>query len=433
MAENKGFKGLEDQKNEETDQAHSSGQASFSLVITRQIIEAARLLSTNNMDTNNKLIEIIETLTKILEEQEEMKAKSRPSFNWRKIKRKRKMAYYYCIKSESQLEIYKECFNKNEITLPKHHIPKCRKDETTEEYELRLKIKKQNLKQEAEILKLRSRNYKEKVNALDIQVRNFIESTYNQNETKMKFIKNKWEIDCKKEELKSRQILQSQETIWRLQIRTFKTPASAIKSYDKRNKHTTNDCETHLKLTKQNQDVDTEKQNTSEEQTLLANLKKLEHEYMNEMGKMIHAQDSKLYFDDARLKKVGIEINEIELRLYNNSFKAKQVSHNYMINSSIIRNMYQASKHSEKIISTRLKSQIPVPIRKKKIELRLHNNNLEAIQVSHNYIPNSSIIRNVYKASKHNEKIINTRIKSQIPVPIRKKNKVRYKLTFDIK
>ena len=52
----------------------------------------------------------------------------------RKMKKKGKLSYYYRLKNEEMAEIYKEYYNKNEVTVPSHLVPKHQPEETKQEY-----------------------------------------------------------------------------------------------------------------------------------------------------------------------------------------------------------------------------------------------------------------------------------------------------------
>ena len=127
-----------------------------------------------------------------------------------------------------------------------------------------------------------------------------------------------------------------------------------------------------MELAKESKDAGAEKRKDYYEQIQVESLKELEHEYMAEMEKMINAKENRKYFNDARMKKVGIEIHKLELKLRNNNFNTKKASCNYVSNSTISSNTIKINKPKEENINNKLKSQIPIPIKKKnKVKYKL--------------------------------------------------------------
>ena len=56
----------------------------------------------------------------------------------RKKKKKRKLLYYYQLKSEKIAEMYEALCDNTEMSLPNHLVPKHQREETKEEYKLRV-------------------------------------------------------------------------------------------------------------------------------------------------------------------------------------------------------------------------------------------------------------------------------------------------------
>ena len=119
----------------------------------------------------------------------------------RKMKKKRKLFYYYRLKDERKAKIYKECYNKNEITVPSHLIPKHQPEETKQEYRLRIEHAKQRLKQEIEILESRRDTYEKKTKKIDNEIDNMIKLKYDKDPARKEFFRHKWKAECNIEEL----------------------------------------------------------------------------------------------------------------------------------------------------------------------------------------------------------------------------------------
>ena len=116
------------------------------------------------------------------------------------------MAYYYYLKNTNIAEIYSECYDKNCITIPKQLVPRHRRNESIQEYNLRLQHAKEKLYQETEIVEYRMNKYKEKLYRIDIEIDNLIENRHRNDMSKVESMKNQWKEDCKNEEIKSQQI-----------------------------------------------------------------------------------------------------------------------------------------------------------------------------------------------------------------------------------
>ena len=143
MAESIQHKGFDD-KQDET-RFHSS-RASFLLVVVKQIRESAILISECNPNDMLKLAKNIVELSNTLEyhikiDETRATKKEQITLNYirttKKMKKKRKLSYYYYLKNETMAELYKEYYNKKEITVTNHLVPKHKPEETKQEYQLR--------------------------------------------------------------------------------------------------------------------------------------------------------------------------------------------------------------------------------------------------------------------------------------------------------
>jgi len=159
------------------------------------------------------------------------------SRNIKKMKKKRKLSYYYYLKNERMAQLYKGYYNKKEITVPNHLIPRHKPEETKQEYQLRLDHSQQKLKQEIQILESKRETYEKKTKIIDNEIDTIIMMRYEKHPIKKAYFKNKLIAKCKREELKSSQMGQAKEAYMRSKIHTLKTNANPATTKSKRKKH----------------------------------------------------------------------------------------------------------------------------------------------------------------------------------------------------
>ena len=190
MAESKQRNDFDDQEDE---RKFKSGPASFLLVVIKQVREAATLIpECNSIETlklANNIVEMSNTLEyyiKIDETRAKKKEQTTSEYSRliRKMKKKRKLSYFYRLKNEKMAEIYKEYYNKNEITVPSHLVPKHQPEESKHEYQLRVEHAKQKLKQEIQILESRRDTYEKKTKMMDNEIDNMIVTKYDKHPMK---------------------------------------------------------------------------------------------------------------------------------------------------------------------------------------------------------------------------------------------------------
>ena len=109
--------------------------------------------------------------------------------NLRKLKKKRKLAYYYALKNRNLAKLYDGCCEQKYITIPKNFVPKHRQEETKQECEVRLKHCKYRLMQDKELLQLRADRYTEKFRTLDKDIDIPIEMKYSKTPPKIDHFK----------------------------------------------------------------------------------------------------------------------------------------------------------------------------------------------------------------------------------------------------
>ena len=289
MAESKQRNGFDDQEDETRFQ---SGPASFLLVVIKQVRETATLIpECNPIDTlklARNIVEMSNTLEyyiKIDETRDTKKEQTISEYSRliRKMKKKRKLFYYYRLKNEKMAEIYKEYCNKNEITVPSHLVPKLQPEETKQEYQLRVEHAKEKLKQEIQILEPRRDTYEKKTKMMDNEIDNMIMTKYDKHHINKEYFRNKWIEERKTEEFKSSRIWQPKEAYIRSKMYTLKANANPVETQSKRGNH---------KLTKTKS---RRLENTGSERLIESNqskLRGLEHEYIKEFEKKMHAAES---------------------------------------------------------------------------------------------------------------------------------------------
>ena len=198
MAESKKRKGFDD-KQDKT-RFHSS-QTSFLLFVVKQIRESAILIPDCNPNDVLKLATKIVKLSNALEHYKKIEGttatkKEKMASDYsriiKKMKKKRKLSYYYYLKNKRMAELYKEYYNKKEITAPNHLIPKNKPEESKQERQLRLNHSKQKLKQEIQILESRRDTYGKKMMMVmvDNEIDTIIMKKYEKDPIKKEFFEN---------------------------------------------------------------------------------------------------------------------------------------------------------------------------------------------------------------------------------------------------
>ena len=273
----------------------------------------------------------------------------------RKMKKKRKLFYYYRLKSERMAEIYKEYYKKNETTVPRHLVPKHRPEETKQEYQLRVEHAKEKLKQEIQILESRRDSYEKKTKIMDDEIDTMIKTKYDKHPMKEDYFRNKWIVDCKMEELKSNQMWQAKEAYVRSKMCTLKTNANGGSIHPKRKRQKLTKAES-----RQMKNTDCEMLNDSIE----IKRRELEKEYIKEFEKKMHAEERGEAFDELILEQIGRKIEELEAALEN----INKEEEDYTIEKGKNSNRTHDNKNYkiDNIIFSRAnyKTKIPLPIGK---------------------------------------------------------------------
>ena len=322
--------------------------------------------------------------------QPETESVSRITFNWHKMKKKRKMAYFYHLKNKNLIRIYNEWYNNmKEIVLPRYLVPKHRPEETREEYQLRIIQNKERLLHETEIFKIKMNNYERKFKCIDLEVKDFIREKFNDQPTKIQTSINKWESECDKEETKSKQMWQCEETHILSKCSKFQNLASQNLKLKQRSN--LNTCKGKVQANresvkqknqnkeKRNQisptalDIITESKIRTSEKKVLTEIKELEDAFMKEMSHMTSAQENNTTFADSKLKDIGKKIDEHKLKL--NGLKPNDSKRCISYNMDRNININGTNISNTKNVKRKMKSRLPIPIDKIKINhARCHLN-----------------------------------------------------------
>ena len=362
MAESKQQRGFEDQEDETRFQ---SGQASFILVVIRQIRETATVLSESNTTEEIDLAGNIVRMSRTLEDyvqsgQRRATTKEQKPFEYskiiRKMKKKRKLTYYYFFKNKRITEIYKESYNKNEITVPKHLVPRHHPEETKQEFQLRTKHARQRLRQEMELSESKKNTYEKRIKKIDERINDLIEMKYGDYPLKMHSIRNQWKTECEKEEVKSEQIWQVNETKMKSKMRTFKIPPdSVMEKLDQENRDVKKTASKKKVTTKHH--LKEKKYKVCPDNTI-SNIRELESEYIKEFEKMMHAEENGEFFDKSALEKIGADIDKLEKVL-------GTTTNNYDCNRNDDNNIQYRFKETD--IKAKPRTKIPMPIKLTKL------------------------------------------------------------------
>ena len=133
------------------------------------------------------------------------------------------------------------------------------------------------------------------------EIDNMIMTKNDKHPINKEYFRSKWIEDRKTEEFKSSRTWQPNEAYIRSKMHTLKANANQVETQSKRRKH---------KLTKTKS---RRLENTGSESLIESNqskLRELEHEYIKEFEKKMHAAESGTAFDESLLEKIGREIEK---------------------------------------------------------------------------------------------------------------------------
>ena len=134
-----------------------------------------------------------------------------------------------------------------------------------------------------------------KTKMMDNEIDNMIMTKYDKHPINKEYFRNKWIEERKTEEFKSSRMWQPKEAYIRSKMNTLKANANPVETQSKRRKH---------KLTKTKSK---RLENTGSERFVESNhskLRGLEHEYIKEFEKKMHAAESGTAFDESLLKRL---------------------------------------------------------------------------------------------------------------------------------
>ena len=274
----------------------------------------------------------------------------------RKMKKKRKLTYYYFFKNKRITEIYKESYNKNEITVPKHLVPRHHPEETKQEFQLRTKHARQKLTQEMELSESKKNTYGKRMKTIDERINDLIEMKYGDYPLKMQSIRNQCKTECEKEEVKSEQIWRVNETKMKSKMRTFKIPPdSVMEKLDQENRDVKKTASKKKVTTKHH--LKEKKYEICPDNTI-SNIRELESEYIKEFEKMMHAEENGEFFYKSALEKIGADIDKLEKVL-------GTTTNNYDCNRNDDNNIQYRFKETD--IKAKPRTKIPMPIKLTKL------------------------------------------------------------------
>ena len=289
------------------------------MYVITQIRETATLLSESNLNEDIDLAGNIVNMTKILEhyiqrDETRTSTQEQKSLQYskimRKMKKKRKLAYYNFLKNKKIAELYEECYNKSDIKVPKHLAPKRHPEESKQEYQLRIKHAKQRLKQEIELSQSKRDSYKEKIKTIDKKIEDIIEFMHAKYPFKMESLRNKWKTEREKEEFRSEQIWQANEEKIKSKMPIFKTPPdSGVRKLHKENRNVFKTMSKEIDVAEHPSE---KKKCEVDAEDTMSNIRELEHKYIEGSEKMMCAEENNEFFDKSTLERIGQKLDKLE-------------------------------------------------------------------------------------------------------------------------
>ena len=302
------------------------------LIIINEIVKKARSMSPLDIEASIKIADKIEELTYALRRQiqekkldkekrrNDIKSKSCiPS--WRKKMKARKWSYYYHLKNKRTSEIYLEWYRSDDIILPKHLIPKRSKNDFEEEYAIKLKLAKEKMTHEVEIMSIRSRKYAQKFKSIDSEVQDNILIATLENHQKRKNLLEAWDEEYKAQEERSLNIWRlKEEFMFKKQYinkgnlkKTGKMPniGKGTKPSNSKEAKANDTGKPKSKKVKCSSKKAQKEKNSSVKPNIENNVfspynsrHEIERDYLYEMDEMIQCEDNNIHFDRTKLEKL---------------------------------------------------------------------------------------------------------------------------------
>ena len=319
-------------RKEESSEDMIPDQPTLELIIINEIVKKARSMSPLDIEASIKKADEIEELICSLRRQIHVKKldkerrrndiKSKSCIpNWRKKMKERKWSYYYHLKNKRTSEIYLEWYRSDDIILPKHMIPKQSKNDFEEEYAIKLKLAKEKMKHEAEIMNIRSRKYAQKYKSIDSEVQDNILIATLENHQKRNYLLKAWDEEYTAQEARSLNIWRlKEEFMWKKQYinkgdlkKTDKMQNIGKETKPRNSKEAKTDDTGKPKNKKVKHSlIKAQKEKNSLVKPNIENnvfspynsRHEIERDYLNEMDEMIRCEDNNIYFDRAKLEKL---------------------------------------------------------------------------------------------------------------------------------
>ena len=200
-------------------------------------------------------------------------------------------------------------------------IPKQSKNDFEEEYAIKLKLAKEKMKHEAEIMNIRSRKYAQKYKSIDSEIQDNILIATLENHQKRNYLLKAWDEEYTAQEARSLNIWRlKEEFMWKKQYinkgdlkKTDKMQNIGKETKPRNSKEAKTDDTGKPKNKKvKHSSIKAQKEKNSLVKPNIENnvfspynsRHEIERDYLNEMDEMIRCEDNNIYFDRAKLEKL---------------------------------------------------------------------------------------------------------------------------------
>ena len=114
-----------------------------------------------------------------------------------------KWSYYYHVKNKGINEIYLELYRSDDMILTKHLMLKQSNNDFEEDDAIKLKLTKEKMKHEAEIMQIRSKKYIQMFKSIDLEIQDTILIATFENQQKRYYLLQEWDKECTTQEERS--------------------------------------------------------------------------------------------------------------------------------------------------------------------------------------------------------------------------------------
>ena len=288
-----------------------------------------------------------------------------------------------------------EWYHSDDIIIPKHLIPKQSKNDSEEEFSIKMKLAKEKMKYESEIMKIRSKKYERKFKAVDSKIEDKILVATLESHHKRKCLLDAWNEEYEEQEKRSLNIwkLKEEFIIKKSYIHNEGFKKAGTISHARGDTKISNQREAKKYQIKKPRKIrnnspgrKAQKKNSFTPESSVQNNKyspynsrhEIEREYLHEMDEMVMCEEENITFDKTKLEK----LTELLERLSDEEFKSTTVEKETKGDNTddICLNMELDSDHTpvtknndscylkNKTCKSKLPpaSKIPIPIAKKK-------------------------------------------------------------------